>query len=226
MPSEGAALGLVFHDLAASAAGSGFAMLPGTLIASAALPTALASNWPWFSTMITDAFARAPALVLGLGVLLAIPPLALIGVALRRRTRQHEDSSAETYLVTRLRSSSAPALPDARDQDLQSDRPGSGTRAFVELEGSEPLQRIPLANEVMRIGREPDNDIVLTDMTVHRYHAVIHRGDDADFMVTDLSSMDGNGVAVGGARVNRASLREGDVITLGNTRLKFVAGQK
>lgn len=232
MSSTGAALGQAFHDLAASAAGFDISVIqfPHVVAAmafGAALPVAAGGEWSSLETMIAGAFTRAPALVLGLGVLLAIPPLALTGAFLRRRTRRRDASPDETYLVTRSRTRTGDTAgqmgPGA--QDLERGRPVSGRRAFVEIEGSEPPQRIPLAREVIRIGREPDNDIVLTDMTVHRYHAVIHRGDEAEFMVTDLSSMDGNGVAVGGARVNRAPLREGDVIALGNTRLKFIAGQ-
>jgi pSer/pThr/pTyr-binding forkhead associated (FHA) protein len=60
-------------------------------------------------------------------------------------------------------------------------------------------------------------------MTVHRYHAAVHRTDDAEFVITDLSSAGGNGVKVNGRAVSEARLEDGDVIELGLARLKFSA---
>ena len=75
----------------------------------------------------------------------------------------------------------------------------------------------------MRIGRDGDNDICLSEMTVHRYHAAVHRTEDADFVITDLSSAGGNGVKVNGNAVAEARLEDGDLIELGLARLKFIA---
>ena|SRR2546423_14432355 len=56
---------------------------------------------------------------------------------------------------------------------------------------------------------------------VARHHAVIERTRDEEFVITDLSGKDGNGVRINGARLPRARLADGDVIELGRTRLKF-----
>ena len=64
---------------------------------------------------------------------------------------------------------------------------------------------------MLRIGREADNDICLSDKTVHRYHAVIHRTTDGAVVVTDLSGADGNGVLINGTRVGEGRLTEGDI---------------
>jgi pSer/pThr/pTyr-binding forkhead associated (FHA) protein len=96
------------------------------------------------------------------------------------------------------------------------------SQAWIEIEGSESA-RHGIGRGIVRIGREGDNDICLTDMTVHRYHAAIHRTDDAEYVITDLSSADGNGVAVNGQPVSEARLADGDTIVLGRACLKFIA---
>ena len=73
----------------------------------------------------------------------------------------------------------------------------------------------------LRIGRHQENDIRLEDKTVHRYHALLHRSPDGDFLIRDLSGETGNGVYVNGARIEQAALRPGDLVELGAVRLRF-----
>ena len=80
---------------------------------------------------------------------------------------------------------------------------------------------MPLAGQVIRIGRDRDNDIRLPDASVHRYHAVIEHTPEEAFVITDLSGKDGNGLRVNGKRLTRAELADGDLIELGRTRLRF-----
>ena len=80
---------------------------------------------------------------------------------------------------------------------------------------------MPLAGQTIRIGRHEDNDIRLTDSSVHRYHAVIERTPEEVFVITDISGKDGNGVRVNGARTAQTRLTDGDVIELGRAKLKF-----
>ena len=74
---------------------------------------------------------------------------------------------------------------------------------------------------MIRIGRHPDNEVWLTDTSVHRYHAVIHRTQDADFFITDLSGQEGNGIRINGTRRAQSQLINGDVIELGKARITF-----
>jgi pSer/pThr/pTyr-binding forkhead associated (FHA) protein len=90
---------------------------------------------------------------------------------------------------------------------------------------SSPDRRYSLGRTLLRIGRETDNDVCLEDITVHRYHAAIHRTEDAEFVVTDLSSSGGNGVVVNGRAVAEARLGNGDMIELGNAQIKFSTAQ-
>ena len=79
----------------------------------------------------------------------------------------------------------------------------------------------PLAGDLIRIGRQEDNDIRLADRSVHRYHAVIERTADEAFMIKDISGQDGSGVRINGEPKAEARLADGDVIELGRARLRF-----
>ncbi|MGH3584388.1 MAG: FHA domain-containing protein, partial [Mycobacterium sp.] len=66
----------------------------------------------------------------------------------------------------------------------------------------------PLVAAATRIGRLPDNDIVLDQANVSRHHAVII-DTGTSFVITDLRSA--NGVDVDGQRIRgTASLTDGD----------------
>jgi pSer/pThr/pTyr-binding forkhead associated (FHA) protein len=84
-----------------------------------------------------------------------------------------------------------------------------------------PGGRFVIGHSLVRIGRESDNDIRFAAKTVHRYHAVIRRTTEGDVVINDLSSADGNGVLVNGSRVEETRLKKGDVINVGEVRLKF-----
>lgn len=71
---------------------------------------------------------------------------------------------------------------------------------------------------VTLIGRSQQADIRLTDLNVSRSHAELRqRGN--DYLIVDLDST--NGVEVNGKQVKTKALRNGDVINLGTTRLRF-----
>jgi len=78
--------------------------------------------------------------------------------------------------------------------------------------------RILLTGDSIGIGRAPDNTIVVPDPNVSRYHARIE-STAAGYMLKDLNST--NGTLINGTKVYEQSLREGDIITVGTTRLHF-----
>lgn len=67
-------------------------------------------------------------------------------------------------------------------------------------------------NAITRIGREPDNDVVLDDPATSRHHAQIEFKD-GKYVLTDLKSA--NGTLVNDQRVLERTLSEGDRITFG-----------
>ena len=97
------------------------------------------------------------------------------------------------------------------DDAIRTQRPASAA-----LRGADG-KRYPLAGTATRIGRSPDNDIVLSDAKVSRHHAAI-TDDGRSFLITDLGSA--NGVRVRGQRIDPSTeLREGDRIRIGDQEL-------
>jgi pSer/pThr/pTyr-binding forkhead associated (FHA) protein len=70
------------------------------------------------------------------------------------------------------------------------------------------------------VGRLPESDVFLDDVTVSRSHAKVERRDGA-FFVSDLGSL--NGTYVNGERVDETKLASGDEIQVGKFKLVFFA---
>lgn len=226
-PFRGPTLRLLAGGLAA------VMLLPPAFAAAEILPVgeafgapAAAQSWGALLDWVAASYDRAPALVLGLVALIAVPPLALIGLLARRREAEAL-SIAEAQTQVRRVPRSAKAEP--REGVRTGHIPLRPLEAWIEIENrsevapSAPDRKYTLARPLLRIGRETDNDVCLEEVTVHRYHAAIHRTEDAEYVVTDLSSSGGNGVVVNGRAVAEARLKNGDVIELGKARLRFSA---
>jgi len=171
--------------------------------------------WLQLRQWLGQSYERAPALMLGLSVLLLVPPLALVGLLVRWT---HRSPDSTVLLPRQLRR----AARNPSTTTAQTEISPWPTEAWVEIEGF-PGGRCRIGRTLVRIGREGDNDVRLSAKTVHRYHAVIRRTTDGDVMITDVSGADGNGVLVNGTRVAEARLAKGDVINLGEVKMRFDA---
>jgi hypothetical protein len=69
-----------------------------------------------------------------------------------------------------------------------------------------------------RIGRGPDNELVLDTKHISRHHAVLLAGP-VHTTIEDLNST--NGVFVNGKRVSRQALKDGDRVTVGRTQFRY-----
>jgi hypothetical protein len=164
--------------------------------------------------LVGAAYQRAPVLVLVLSALLILPAVALASFAVHARTRRRSREAALRAAARRARAGTL--LKEEADAGM----PAWAQQAWLTVEGR-PGGTMPLAGEVIRIGRHEENDIRLADRSVHRYHAVIERTRDEAFVIIDVSGKDGNGVRVNGERTRRARLADGDVIELGRAKLRF-----
>lgn len=82
--------------------------------------------------------------------------------------------------------------------------------------------RYPLRMTNVRIGRHRDNDICLQNDSISRRHAVLHfDADNRRFVITDLGG--GNGVIVNKIKQQSHDLSDGDLVELGEVRLRFRA---
>jgi pSer/pThr/pTyr-binding forkhead associated (FHA) protein len=84
--------------------------------------------------------------------------------------------------------------------------------------GAQAGARFPLLENMTRLGRHPDSEISLDDITVSRRHAEIERTPDG-YVVSDAGSL--NGTYVNQERVDRVVLRHGDELQIGKFRLVF-----
>ena len=93
---------------------------------------------------------------------------------------------------------------------------------LVIYRGDERLAEHDLARAVIGLGRHPENDIVLDDRTLSRFHARIEKRAGNAFVVVDLGAQ--NGVHKNGERIEKESeLQSGDRIELGRYTAVFEA---
>ena len=91
---------------------------------------------------------------------------------------------------------------------------------FVVRQGPKRGSRIALDTDEVSIGRHPESDIFLDDVTVSRRHAVIRRVGN-EFHVSDAGSL--NGTYVNQSRVETATLADGDEVQIGKFKLVYLA---
>jgi pSer/pThr/pTyr-binding forkhead associated (FHA) protein len=77
-----------------------------------------------------------------------------------------------------------------------------------------------LDNDLVRVGRHPDSEVFLDDVTVSRRHAEFRR-DNGHFIVQDVGSL--NGTYRNGERIETASLHHGDEVQIGKFKLLFLS---
>ncbi len=87
----------------------------------------------------------------------------------------------------------------------------------------DPSQEWTFDTEEIRIGSMDDNDIVLQDDTVSRYHCKIVQ-EDTGYALVDLRST--NGSFINKVRVREAFLKPGSVIGVGQSQLRFNAKEE
>ena len=104
---------------------------------------------------------------------------------------------------------------------------GSFIGAAGEARGAEPTtatyrvgESFALDHDRMTIGRRPDSDVFLDDVTVSRDHALlVKRG--GDYYLDDLGSL--NGTYVNRHRIESHRLEDGDELQVGKFKLTFLS---
>ena len=83
------------------------------------------------------------------------------------------------------------------------------------------VERFTRDDHLVTIGRHPDSNIYLDDVTVSRRHAEVrHVGD--SYVVRDLGSL--NGTYISQERVEERQLMHGDELQIGKFRMVFLDG--
>ncbi len=97
---------------------------------------------------------------------------------------------------------------------------GQGPALVIRAGGGRVGESFPINQERLSIGRRPDSEVFLDDITVSRDHALlIRRGD--HWYLDDCGSL--NGTYVNRSRIESQRLEEGDELQIGKYKLTFHA---
>ena len=81
-------------------------------------------------------------------------------------------------------------------------------------------ESFPLARDRMSVGRSPESDVFLDDVTVSRDHAlVVRRG--SEYYLDDCGSL--NGTYINRRRIESQRLSDGDELQIGKYKLAFLS---
>ncbi|WP_406055147.1 ATP-binding cassette domain-containing protein [Streptomyces sp. NBC_01077] len=87
----------------------------------------------------------------------------------------------------------------------------------------QPTSVRPLPTHSIRIGRAPDNDVVVSDLIVSRRHAELRAQPDGTYWIHDLGSH--NGTFLNGAPVVDARVTPDDIVGVGHCAFCLIGGQ-
>ena len=110
----------------------------------------------------------------------------------------------------------APGIADDIQVDISTFPQDCGV--LVVRAGSQAGEWFALRTALTRLGRHPDSEIMLDDITVSRRHADVERTA-AGYVARDAGSL--NGTYVNQQRLDEALLTQGDELQVGKFRLVF-----
>jgi hypothetical protein len=112
------------------------------------------------------------------------------------------------------------ATGELRPVEVESVASGGGA-LVIRSGGGRVGQSFPLRGERMSVGRTPEADVFLDDVTVSRDHAtLVHR--QGAWYLDDSGSL--NGTYVNRSRIDSHKLEDGDEVQIGKYKLTYLAG--
>jgi hypothetical protein len=94
-----------------------------------------------------------------------------------------------------------------------------GAALVIRSGGGRVGESFPLTGERMTIGRRPDSDVFLDDVTVSRDHAILVRRN-GEYYIDDWGSL--NGTYVNRRRIESHRLEDGDELQIGKYKLTYL----
>jgi hypothetical protein len=95
-----------------------------------------------------------------------------------------------------------------------------GAALVIRSGGGRAGESFPLEKDRLTVGRRPDSDIFLDDVTVSRDHAIlVRRG--GDYYLDDCGSL--NGTYVNRSRIESHKLTDGDELQVGKYKLAYLS---
>ena len=102
---------------------------------------------------------------------------------------------------------------------VDADQPGDGGVLVIRAGGGRAGETFELSGDRIAIGRSPDADVFLDDVTVSRNHALLVRRRDGLYL-DDLGSL--NGSYVNRHRIESHKLQAGDELQIGKYKLTYL----
>jgi pSer/pThr/pTyr-binding forkhead associated (FHA) protein len=124
-----------------------------------------------------------------------------------------DESGADTTM------SFTPEEGDEESADILDEIKTEGPALVVRSGGGRAGEHFLLEQESTTVGRSPDCDIFLDDVTVSRRHALVKRSND-QFLIEDQGSL--NGTFVNRRRIESGGLEDGDEVQIGKYKLTFL----
>src|SRR5690242_1428020 len=94
---------------------------------------------------------------------------------------------------------------------------------FAIYRGDALERRETIAQDIVKVGKDPKSHLRIDDDAASRMHAVIEVGSADDITLIDLGNEPGT--LVNGARVNKCKLHVGDKIEIGGTQITLESAQ-
>jgi hypothetical protein len=95
-----------------------------------------------------------------------------------------------------------------------------GAALVIRAGGGRAGESFPLQGDRQSVGRRPESDVFLDDVTVSRDHAlIVRRG--SDYYLDDCGSL--NGTYVNRRRIDSHRLTDGDELQIGKYKLAFLS---
>ncbi len=126
-----------------------------------------------------------------------------------------EDSSDEPVTATYRIDEARELVPMELDEVK-----AHGPALVIRTGGGRAGESFPVDRERMTIGRRPDSNVFLDDVTVSRDHALLLRRSD-HWYLDDCGSL--NGTYVNRSRIESHRLQEGDELQIGKYKLTYHA---
>jgi ABC-type multidrug transport system ATPase subunit len=104
--------------------------------------------------------------------------------------------------------------------------PGRAASSLSSMVPSRPpsaVMRLRSMSTVLKIGRAADNDVVVADLGVSRYHAELRRSLRGSYEIVDLASH--NGTFLNGQRITAAPVTETDIVGVGPATFQLVGDE-
>src|SRR5947209_12480981 len=94
---------------------------------------------------------------------------------------------------------------------------------FALYQGDSLVRRDTIAQDIVKVGKDPRSHLRVDDDLASRMHAVIEVASPADITLIDLGNEPGT--LVNGQRVNKCKIRPGDQVQIGSTLIQLEAAE-